>query len=189
MPVAVQAASQFNSNGTVRTPNTSGQVLTHTLDLLYGRNNGPAAPGFWPGAVEGYTAFARANPVQVWLQYDLPHRAKNLFTSNTTEIEIGADATLKNIFSYMDGEATTPGNLAGGPFGGPWLFNLTGINRTGTPRGQTFESKFLSNELQIQGELASGRLDYTAGLFYSRQRRFEVIPINIGADIFPVWRG
>lgn len=183
--VAAQAASQFNSNGTVRTPNTTGQILTYTLDLLYGRNNGPAAPGFFPGAVEGYTAFARANPFQVWLQYDLPHRAKNLFTSNTTEIDVSDNATIKNIFSYMDGDATTPGNLAGGPFGGLWLFNLAGINRTGTPGGQTFKSKFLSNELQIQGETAGGSLNYTAGLFYSRQRRFEVIPINIGADIIP----
>ena len=183
--VAAQAASQFTSNGTTRIPNTSGKILTATLDLIYGANNRPAAPGFWPGGVEGYVQFARANPYKVWLQYDLPHRAKNLFVSNTTEVEIGDNAKIKNIFSYMDGEATTPGNLSGGPFGGLWLFKLAGINATGAPGGESFFSETFSNELQIQGEAADGRLNYTAGVFYSNQKRFEIIPINIGADIVP----
>jgi iron complex outermembrane recepter protein len=183
--VADQAASQFTSNGTTHTPNTSGTVLTHTLDLIYGANNGPVAPGFFPGGVEGYTAFSRANPYKVWLQYDLPHRAKNLFISNTTEVEMGDNAKIKNIFSYMDGKANTPGNLAGGPFGALWLFNLAGINATGTPGGQTFLSETFSNELQVQGEAADGRLNYTAGVFFSKQKRFEIIPINIGADVVP----
>lgn len=183
--VAAQAASQFTSNGTTRIPNTSGTILTSTLDLIYGRNNGPAAPGFFPGGVEGYAAFSRANPYKVWLQYDLPHRARNLFISNTTEVEIGENAKIKNIFSYMDGKATTPGNLTGGPFGGLWLFKLAGINATGVPGGQTFLSETFTNELQVQGEAADGRLTYTAGVFYSNQKRFEIIPINIGADIVP----
>lgn len=185
VPVAVQAASQFTSDGTTHTPNTSGQILTHTLDLLYGANNGPAAPGFFPGGVEGYTQFAHANPYKVWLQYDLPHDAENTFVSNTTEINIGADTKLKNIFSYMSGHAITPGNLAGGPFGGLWLFKLAGTNATGTPGGESFYSNFASDELQIQGKTADGRLNYTAGLFYSSQKRREIIPINIGADIIP----
>lgn len=183
VPIAVQAASQFTSNGTTHVPNTTGQVLTYTLDLLYGGNSGPAAPGQWPGGVEGYTQFAHANPYKVWLQYDLPHRAENFFVSNTTEIDLGVDMKLKNIFSYMKGHATTPGNLAGGPFGGLWLFNLGGINQTGTPGGESFHSNFVSDELQIQGKALDGRLNYTAGLFYSSQNRREVIPIDIGADL------
>lgn len=181
--VAAQAASQFTSDGTTRIPNTTGVILTNTLDLLYGNNSGPPAPGQWPGGVEGYTQFSRANPYQVWLQYDLPHRAENVFVSNTTEIDLSNDLTLKNIFSYMEGKATTPGNLAGGPFGALWLFKLAGINRTGTPGGQTFRSNTVTNELQIQGTGASGRLEYVAGAFYSKQNRREIIPINIGADL------
>jgi len=173
---------QFISDGTNHTP-ASG--LSNTLAAIYGLNNGPAAPGFWPGAVEGYTKFTRANPYKVWLQYDLPHRARNVFVSNTTEIEVGDNARLKNIFSYMDGQANTPGNLAGGPFGSLWLFKLAGINATGAPGGQTFQSKTLTEELQIQGTAADGRLNYTAGAFYSNQKRFEIIPINIGADVVP----
>lgn len=181
--VAAQAASQFTSDGTTRIPNTTGVILTNTLDLLYGNNSGPPAPGQWPGGVEGYTQFARANPYQVWLQYDLPHRAENFFVSNTTDVDLSNDVTIKNIFSYMEGKARTPGNLAGGPFGALWLFNLGGVNATGTPGGQTFRSNTVTNELQIQGTGASGRLEYVAGAFYSKQNRREIIPINIGADL------
>jgi len=173
---------QFVSDGTTHTP-ASG--LSNTLAAIYGLNDGPAAPGFWPGAVEGYTQFTRANPYKVWLQYDLPHRARNIFASNTTEVEIGASAHIKNIFSYMNGRANTPGNLAGGPFGSLWLFKLAGINATGAPGGQTFRSKTFTEELQIQGTALDDRLNYTAGLFYSNQKRFEIIPINIGADVVP----
>lgn len=173
---------QFLSDGTNHIP-VSG--LSNTLAAIYGTNNGPAAPGFWPGAVEGYTRFTRANPYKVWLQYDLPHSARNLFVSNTTEVEIGDNARIKNIFSYMNGKSNTPGNLAGGPFGSLWLFKLAGINATGTPGGQTFRSETYSDELQIQGTAFDNRLNYTAGLFYSNQKRFEIIPINIGADVVP----
>ena len=178
-------STQFTSDGTTHIPNTSGVILTNTLAAIYGANDGPAAPGFWPGGVEGYTQFSRANPYKVWLQYDLPHSAENFFISNSTKIELGNDMSLKNIFSYMDGQATTPGNLTGGPFGGLWLFKLAGTNATGIPGGQTFDSTTLSNELQIQGEAADGKLNYTAGVFYSDQKRFEIIPINIGADVVP----
>ena len=178
-------ATQFNSDGTTHTPNTTGRVWDFTLAAIYGANNGPAAPGFFPGAVEGYTQYSHQNPFKTFLQYDLPHRAANFFASNTTEFKLSDDVKIKNIFSYMNGKANTPGNLDGGPFGGLWLFNLSGINATGAPGGQTFRSKTYTDELQLQGTTADGRLNYTAGLFYSHQRRFEVIPINIGADVVP----
>ena len=176
-------ATQFNSDGTTHTANTTGVLWDSTLATIYGRNDGPAGPGFFPGGVEGYTKFSHDNPYKTFLQYDLPHRSRNLFLSNTTEFEISDEMKIKNIFSYMRGRANTPGNLDGGPFGGLWLFKLSGINATGAPGGQTFHSNIFTNELQVQGKAADDRLEYTAGAFYSRQRRFEVIPIDIGADL------
>ena len=178
-------STQFVSDGTNLIPNPTSEPLTTTLAAIYGANDGPAAPGFYPGAVAGYTRYVRANPYNIWLQYDLPHSAENTFVSNTTEIEVGANTKLKNIFSYMNGNSVTAGNLGGGPFGSLWLFKLAGINATGVPGGQTFESKTFSNELQVQGETGDGKLTYTAGVFYSNQKRFEIIPINIGADVVP----
>jgi iron complex outermembrane recepter protein len=178
-------SSQFVSDGTNHVPNTTGTPLSNTLAAIYSANDGPAGPGFFPGAVEGYTKFSRANPYKIFLQYDLPHRANNTFVSNTTEIEVGDNAKIKNIFSYMKGMSITAGNLGGGPFGSLWLFKLAGINATGTPGGQTFRSETYSDELQLQGTAMDGRLNYTAGAFYSNQKRYEIIPINIGADVVP----
>jgi len=176
-------ATQYYSDGTNHIPNTTGTVWTDTLAAIYGANNGPAAPGFFPGGPEGYTQWSHAHPYQTWLQYDLPHNAENFFVSNSTEIALINNLKIKNIFSYMNGFARTPGNLDGGPFGGLWLFNLSGINATGAPGGQTFRNNTFTDELQLQGSSADSRLAYTAGLFYSRQRRYEIIPIDIGADL------
>jgi iron complex outermembrane receptor protein len=166
--------------------NTTGSPLSHTLDSIYGANNGPAGPGFFPGGVAGYAQWSRAHPYDIFLQYDLPHRATNTFVSNTTQVELGADMTLKNIFSFMQGDALTPGNLAGGPFGSLWLFNspnnATGLSGT-PPGGEQFHSTTYSDEVQLQGKLDGGRLQYTAGAFYSNQHRYEIIPINIGSDL------
>lgn len=178
-------STQFNSDGTNRFFNTTGVMWDATLAAIYGGNDGPAGPGFFPGGVEGFTKFSHDNPYKTFLQYDLPHSAENFFVSNTTEVDLSDTVKIKNIFSYMQGKANTPGNLGGGPFGSLWLFKLSGINATGTPGGQTFRSKTYTNELQIQGTAFDDRLDYTAGVFYSRQRRFEIIPINIGADVVP----
>ena len=176
-------ASQYRSDGTTHVGNTYVPGLSDTLAALYANNNGPAAPGFFPGGVEGYAAFSHANPYKVWLQYDLPHRAENFFLSNTTEVKVGDDMKVKNIFSYMKGVVNTPGNLAGGPFGALWLFELGGLNPTGTPGGEHFKSGVLSDELQVQGKALDGKMNYTAGVFYSIQHRKELIPIDIGADL------
>ena len=183
--------TQFTSNGTTHLANTYGSVLTHSLASLYGNpwNNGPAAPGTFPGGVEGYAAWSHANPYKSWVQYDLPHHAENAFVSNTTEVKLGTDTKLKNIFSWMHGYADTPGNLADGPFGAMWLYNTpnngTGLSGT-APGGEVFHSETVSDELQIQGKALDGRLDYTAGVFYSHEVRHELIPILVGNDLVDV---
>lgn len=201
--------SQRINNGISSTLNTNGFALTSTLDTVYnvlsgsirntqgnfiGDSNltpGPAyGPGRFPGGVAGYAAWSRANPYKIWLEFDLPHKARNTYVTNTTEIEASDTATIKNIFSYMKGYSRTPGNLAGGPFGALWLYNkpnnTTGLSGEGGPGGQTFKSEYISEELQIQGSLDEGRLDYTAGVYYSKVKRFEIIPVNVGSDLDPV---
>ena len=203
---------QSINNGITSTPNNNGFALTSTLDTVYnvlsgsirntagdfiGDSNltpGPAyGPGRFPGGVEGYAAWSRANPYKIWLEFDLPHKARNTYVTNTTEVEASDTMTIKNIFSYMKGYSRTPGNLAGGPFGALWLYNKpnnpTGVSGEGGPGGQTFKSETFSEELQIQGNLAEDRLQYTAGVYYSKTKRFEIIPVNVGADLDPVTAG
>lgn len=171
---------------------SNGKPLTATLDTVYGPlklvgwdANGPAAPGKWPGGVAAYLAFQLANPYKVWLQYDLPHKAHATFLSNTTRIELSDDMLLKNIFSYTDTFARTPGNLAGSPFGALWLFNFPGSTGLGNgpPGGEEFDNKIWTEELQLQGDAADGKLEYILGFFYSNRRQTDYIPIAVGADL------
>jgi iron complex outermembrane receptor protein len=166
----------------------NGYQLTATLDCVYGMNSpfaptlgdGPMGDGTWPGAVAGYLAWQQANPYKVWLSYDLPHKAHTAFVTNTTEMELGDDVMLKNIFSYADAFARTPGILSGSPFGSLNLYNNSGLGN-GPPGGEEFSTKRISNELQLQGK--SGRLEYIVGAYYSWSRKKEYIPVIVGSEL------
>lgn len=170
-----------------------GFPLTSVLDSLYGPNSpfgnlvgdGPAGPGTWPGGVAGYLAFQRANPYDVWLQHDLPHKANLFFGQNITKFDVSDTMTIKNIFSIADSFSRAPGNLAGSPFGALWLFNNSGTTGlgNGAPGGQTFDVFRVTNELQLQGSLADDRLDYILGGFYSSATNKDYIPVHVGADL------
>lgn len=168
----------------------NGYTLTATLDCVYGMNSpfaptlgdGPMGPGTWPGAVPGYLAWQQQHPYEVWLSYDLPHKAHAAFVTNTTEIELGDDLKLKNIFNYADAFARTPGILSGSPFGSLNLYNRTGLGN-GRPGGEEFSTKAVSNELQLQGQ--SGALEYIVGAFYSKSKKKEYIPVIVGDELTP----
>ncbi|MDE2301230.1 MAG: TonB-dependent receptor [Sphingomonadales bacterium] len=202
------SGQQYINNGISSVLNTTGKTLTSTLDTVYntysgvlfnkqgynlGDSNltaGPAiGPGRFPGGVAGYTAFSRAHPYDIALQFDLPHHAHTTFVENTTQFDSSQALTLKNIFSYMNTYSTLSGNLDGGPFGGLWLYNdpnnATGLSGNGGPGGQTFKSDTYSDELQAQGRLLDNRLSYTAGGFFSSFKHFDIIPVFVGSEINP----
>lgn len=170
----------------------NGFALTTTLDCVYGLNSpfaptigdGPPGPGKFPGAVAGYLAYQQANPFDIYLSYDLPHKAHTAFVINTTKIELSDTLTIKNIFSYADAFARTPGILTGSPFGSLSLYNNTGLGN-GPPGGETFDVRRVTNELQLQGETGDGRLNYIVGLFYSKSKQVDYIPVIVGAELTP----
>jgi iron complex outermembrane receptor protein len=166
----------------------NGYALTATLDCVYGANSpfaptlgdGPVGDGTWPGAVAGYLAWQQQNPYKVWLSYDLPHKAHTGFVTNTIEAKISDGVKLKNIFSYMDAFARTPGILSGSPFNSLDLYNNSGLGN-GPPGGESFSTKAISDEVQVQGQ--SGALDYIVGAFYSWTQKKEYIPVIVGAEL------
>jgi len=170
----------------------NGFTLTATLDCVYGPNSpfaptigdGPAGPGRWPGATAGYLAFQKANPYKVWLTYDLPHKAHAAFITNTTTLEVNDDLTVKNIFSWGDAFARTPGILSGSPFGAIDLFNFSGLGN-GPPGGETFKTQRWSDELQLQGTALDNRLEYIVGLFYDFKKQTDYIPVVVGPELTP----
>ena len=93
---------------------------------------------------------------------------------------MGDSAKLKNIFSYADAFARTPGILSGSPFNSLNLYNNSGLGN-GPPGGEEFSVKALSNEIQLQGDV--GRLEYIVGAFYSWTRKKEYIPVIVGAEL------
>ncbi|MFW2830963.1 TonB-dependent receptor [Sphingomonas sp. ID0503] len=173
--------------------NTSAQTgitynLTTTLDTLYslglfpGVGNGPPGPGTFPGGVAGYLAWQKKNPYKTYLAYDLPHKAHSYFLSNTTSIDLSDDLTFKNIFGYQKTFARTPGILSGSPFASLDLYNLTG-DFAGPPGGEVFRNKSISEEAQIQGTTADGKLEFIIGGFYNYATKEEAIPVIVGGDL------
>ena len=202
------SGQQFINNGATSVLNTNGSPLTSTLDTVYntfssllfnlsgnniGDSNltpGPAyGPGRFPGGVAGNAAYTRANPYDIYLQFDLPHRSNNILLSNTTEFDAGDSLKIKNIASYNHTYTTLPTNLAGGPFGALWTYNNpnnpTGISGNGPPGGQRFISTTYTEELQLQGKLLDDRLRYTVGGFYSNFEHSDTTPVHVGAEIDP----
>lgn len=176
--------------GSTQTSSQTGITynLTSTLDLLYGQGlfpgvgDGPPGPGTFPGAVAGYLAWQRANPYETYLSYDLPHDAHSYFLSNTTEIELNDNLTLKNIFGFQKTFARTSGILSGSPFASLDLYNTSGAF-TGPPGGQVFRNKSISEEIQLQGDAADGKLEYIFGGFYNYATKEEGIPVIVGGEL------
>lgn len=170
----------------------NGFTLTATLDCVYGPNspfapkigNGPPGPGTFPGATAGYLAYQKQHPFDVFLSYDLPHRAHLGFVTNTTKFQIADALTLKNIFNWADAFARTPGILSGSPFGAIDLFNFSGLGH-GPPGGETFKTRLYSDELQLQGGQPSDRFNYIVGIFYSHSQQTDYIPVVVGPELTP----
>jgi iron complex outermembrane recepter protein len=182
-----EAASQLYSYYKLGSTN-NGYALTTTLDTVYGNGifpgvgNGPPGKGTFPGAVAGYLAHQRTHPYDIYLSYNLPHDADNYFAQNTTTINLDSATTFKNIFGYQKSYARTPGILSGSPFASLDLYNTTGAFR-GPPGGELFRNTSLSDEMQIQGQLGSGRLKYIIGGFYNYSTREEGIPVIVGGEL------
>jgi iron complex outermembrane receptor protein len=176
--------------GSTQTSNQTGITydLTATLDLLYGQGlfpgvgDGPPGPGTFPGAVAGYLAWQKAHPYETYLAYDLPHKAHSYFLSNTTSIDLSDNITFKNIFGYQKTSAHTPGILSGSPFASLDLYNSTGAF-AGPPGGEVFRNKSISEEAQIQGTAAGGKLEFIVGGFYNYATKEEAIPVIVGGDL------
>ncbi|MGE4430374.1 MAG: TonB-dependent receptor [Sphingobium sp.] len=184
---------QIYSYYPVGSTSTSSQTgitydLTSTLDALYGQGffpgvgDGAPGPGTFPGAVAGYLAWQKDHPYETYLSYDLPHKAHSYFMSNTTTLELNDNLSLKNIFGFQKTFARTSGILSGSPFASLDLYNTTGAF-AGPPGGQVFRNKSISEEIQLQGTSADGKLEFIVGGFYNYATKEEGIPVIVGAEL------
>lgn len=88
------------------------------------------------------------------------HRSKVFVASNITTFEIGPDTTIKNVIGYVRRRQQDAGEFDGTVF--PADDNGT-FGRGGVLRQ-------FSEELQLLGKAFGGRLDYVAGIYYSKEK-------------------
>ncbi len=111
-------------------------------------------PGGWNAAVAAQQA---RGPFDVSVDAPNFHEAETLLISNITTFEINENLKLRNIIGYNRIEALNAGEFDGTHFPS---------DDNGTD-GRGGVLKQFSEELQLQGETASGKLSYVTGLYYS----------------------
>ena len=148
------------------------------------------------GAVGGYscdvyratTAQADAlGPRKTAFSVDTFSKTKTWGISNTTDMELSDELTLRNIVSYQrlkvgyryDGDATVlqQHDVDPGVLPGPGVVTLPGTNipvtysnSTGATELPRDDLRVWTEELQLQGNMLDGNLNWTIGGFYFDQR-------------------
>jgi iron complex outermembrane recepter protein len=84
--------------------------------------------------------------------------AENIIVTNTTSIDVGGNAKIKNIFGYSNVKL----NLQIEADGTPFIISETAAGRNDT-------LKTVSNELQLVGTALGDKLSYVTGLYFSNQ--------------------
>jgi iron complex outermembrane recepter protein len=113
--------------------------------------------------VAGVAAQQRANGPRV-----VNYNTQNIFNArvhtitNITELDLGENATIKNIFGFQRSIAETAIDVDASPFG---IQNYDILNQ-----GQINNGRQFSNELQIVGKAFDGKLNYVVGLFFADER-------------------
>ncbi|WP_317929844.1 TonB-dependent receptor [Halioxenophilus sp. WMMB6] len=89
------------------------------------------------------------------------HVGEDQVFTNTTTVDISENLQLKNILGYTKGDTDSEQPA----LGAPWVSFATRNVVTGKV-GNEFELESFSNELQLSGEAAEGKLNYIVGFYY-----------------------
>lgn len=111
------------------------------------------------------------------VDYNSPNifRANVNSVVNTTEIELGSNATVKNIFGFQRSIAKLAIDNDGTPY------TIQAYNNG----PQVTNSRQYSDEFQISGNAFDERLNYVAGVFYANERQ----NYNVTLDFFDILFG
>lgn len=124
-------------------------------------------------------------PRRTALSTDVFSQTETWGVSNTTDIELGDELTLRNIVSYSrmrlryryDSDATPlqqhdvdPGALPTSPVFIPGVGTVTYGNDTSSREGPRDNFRVWTEELQLQGNMLDDKLTWTIGGFYFDQR-------------------
>lgn len=126
-----------------------------------------AVPGLYASSINGLVAADLADgPRKAFSNRPEYVRTRTTSITNTTEIDLGDDLLLKNIFGYRQVKDAIGHDSDGLP-----LAILGG--RVGEENVILFKNRQFSNELQLQGETMDGALDFIVGAYYFWERTNE----------------
>ncbi len=177
----------------------NGVALNSTADCVYGPADVGGAftlytaanPNIFPGGVNAAADRQRAwGPWQTETGVPLYHKAKSTFVINTTQFELGDDLKLKNIFMWNRSNADDGYTYDGTPY---MIFQIFGTANVGLttltdPLGFIQMTRQVSDEIQLQGTAADGKLTYVVGGYYLDQKD-ENDSWLLAFDFSPIARG
>jgi iron complex outermembrane receptor protein len=146
-----------------------------TLQALLPPAVGGLAPAFYtnyfaqPGhAPQGITAFIAEQQARGPFLIDTDgtnaYRANNFLLTNTTTFDLSAATQIKNIVGYVNSRTLNSFDGDGTPYG------IANTGLAGSNTGFIINPKAVSEELQLLGKAAAGRLAYASGLYYSDEK-------------------
>ncbi len=153
---------QFNFLINAFTGGAAGcNATTNNCAAIYAAAN----PKLDPGGIASYLATQRARgPYQIESDGPATYRGRNIIVSNITEIDVGADTKLRNIFGYTYLQNGIAGDIDGTPYR---------IDDNGNG-GKNDDTRQYSEELQLVGKTFGGNLNYVIGGFYSHETNENV---------------
>lgn len=171
----------------------NGFALTCGAGLLFGPSlDSVTGPGSWaaylaahpdayaPGLIAYVDEQKRIGPYKTRHPGGASHHGEDWFVSNTTEVELGGSATLRNIFGYEDSKTRSEQPQLGAPF-----VTILTANAAADQYGNQLKVRSVSEELQVVGEAMGGKLDYIFGYYMQRQRSDTLWPQTY-FDVSPV---
>lgn len=171
---SVYAPGETNNGYALTT--SAGFLFSPALDFLTG-------PGSWdaylaqhpnayaPGLVAYVDEQRRLGPYKTNHPSGARHFGENWTMTNTTEIELGSNLTVRNIIGYVDSFVNSQQPQLGAPFTTILTENLA----TGAV-GNSEDLRSFSEEIQLQGEAMDGALEFIIGGYLQRQRTITQFP-------------
>lgn len=120
---------------------------------------------FFPDLVAFGKAQQERGPFVIEVDSLSKNRIRKWVVSNITSVELADSVKLKNVFGFVDVDYFDAGDLDGTRFG------IDGRgNSTTRAFGGDGQVRQVSEELQLLGDLAGGKLEYVVGGYYSHSR-------------------
>jgi iron complex outermembrane receptor protein len=138
------------------------------------------------GAIAAYQPLvaeqiARDNPWKVKSDIDASENVRNIFFSNASEYAFTDDLNVKNVFGYRKVFLANSSDIDGtaiGFFGAVSTPHVADPRTPGTgvtfsPRMNSIDTEFYSDELQLFGSALDHKLDWITGLYWSQMAGTE----------------